>query len=157
MELNKIKELLTRFENGETSREEEKLLLEYFKSDNVPASLVHYKSLFSYIDNQRRITASKEFHLPREKPKYNYAWTSIAAVILVAIGLFFYSENPFRSLSKNDLGTISDKELALQKTKETLKMVSSYMNEGKADLVYLKEFNKTASKIIEIDKTRNHE
>ncbi len=30
-------------------------------------------------------------------------------------------------------------------------MVSQIMNEGKSDLIYLKEFNKTKDKIIQID------
>ena len=79
-----------------------------------------------------------------------YAWTSIAAILIVALGIFFFNDNS-RSLNDNDLGTITEEEMALEKAKETLAMVSQIMNEGKSDLVYLKEFNNTKNKIIQID------
>ncbi|CAL66063.1 hypothetical protein [Christiangramia forsetii] len=148
MELDNIEKLLNRYDEGETSLKEEKLLREYFSNEDVPEHLMSYKLMFAFSAKQ----AEETFE---EKPKINsaknrYAWTSIAAILIVALGIFFYSDSS-RMLNNNDLGTISDEELALQKTKETLNMVSQFMNEGKSDLVYLKEFNNTKNKIIEID------
>ncbi len=148
MELSKIEKLLERYDEGETSLAEEKLLRDYFLSNKVAPHLSSYKLMFMYSSNQ------KEQGL-EETPKINsskstFAWTSIAAILVVALGLYFYNDSS-GSLSQNDLGTISDEELALQKTKETLNMVSQFMNEGTADLVYLKEFNNTKNKIIQLD------
>ncbi|MBT8295549.1 MAG: hypothetical protein KJO51_03965, partial [Gramella sp.] len=85
------------------------------------------------------------------KSKNNrYIWSSIAAIFIVAMGIFYFNDNS-RSLNENDLGTITEEEVALEKAKETLAMVSQIMNEGKSDLVYLKEFNNTKNKIIQID------
>ncbi len=92
------------------------------------------------LENKPEVSSKKNWH----------TWTSIAAILIVALGIFFYNDSS-RMLNQNDLGTISDEELALQKTKETLNMVSQFMNEGKSDLVYLKEFNNTKNKIIQID------
>ena len=54
-------------------------------------------------------------------------------------------------MSDSNLGTIQDKEEALQKSMEALKMVSELMNEGKEDLIYLKEFNNTKNKFIKTE------
>ena len=148
MELDKIERLLERYDEGETTLAEEKALREYFSTEDVPEHLKSYQLMFKFSSLQ----AHKGFDKKTEVNSGNsrYAWTSIAAILIVALGLFFFN-NPSGSLNKNDLGTITDEEIALQKTKETLNMVSQFMNEGKSDLVYLKEFNNTKNKIIEID------
>lgn len=148
MELDKIEKLLERYDEGETSLSEEKLLREYFLNAEVPEHLKSYQLMFMFSAKQ----AEKTFeNMPKVSSKRNwYTWSSIAAILIVALGIFFFNDSS-RMLNEKDLGTISDEELALQKTKETLNMVSQIMNEGKSDLVYLKEFNKTTNKIIEID------
>ncbi|MCB7479928.1 hypothetical protein [Christiangramia sediminis] len=148
MELDKIERLLERYDEGETSLAEEKLLREYFLNEEVPEHLMSYKLMFMFSAKQVEETFEK-------KTKVNstnnwYTWSSIAAILIIALGIFFFNDSS-RTLNESDLGTISDEELALQKTKETLNMVSQFMNEGKSDLVYLKEFNKTTNRIIEID------
>lgn len=149
MELSKIEKLLERYDEGETSLAEERTLREYFQSKNVPEHLRSYQMIFSFAENQRKETFKEVPQIESKRTNW-YTWTSIAAIIIVALGIFFFNDSS-RNLNQNDLGTISDEELALQKTKETLSMVSQIMNEGKSDLVYLKEFNNTKNKIIEID------
>jgi len=148
MELDKIEKLLERYDEGETSLAEEKLLREYFLKEEVPEHLMSYKLMFMFSAKQVEETFEK-------KSKVNstnnwYTWSSIAAILIIALGIFFFNDSA-QTLNESDLGTISDEELALQKTKETLNMVSQFMNEGKSDLVYLKEFNNTTNRIIEID------
>ncbi|SDR85526.1 hypothetical protein [Gramella sp. MAR_2010_147] len=148
MELNRIEKLLERYEEGETSLAEENLLRDYFLNEDVPEHLISYKLMFTFSAKQSKKTFEQK---PKVKSgKSRYAWTSIAAILIVALGIFFFNDSS-RMLKDGDLGTISDEEMALQKTKETLNMVSQFMNEGKSDLVYLKEFNNTKNKIIEID------
>lgn len=148
MELDKIEKLIHRYDEGETSLSEERILQEYFLNEEVPEHLKSYQLIFKFSANQAEKTLESK---PEVSSKKNwYTWSSIAAILIVALGLFFFNDSS-RMLNENDLGTISDEELALQKTKETLNMVSQIMNEGKSDLVYLKEFNKTTNKIIQID------
>ena len=52
------------------------------------------------------------------------------------------------SLKNDNLGTIEDPEQAYLKTKETLKMIAEVFNDGREDLEYLDEFNKTKDKFI---------
>ncbi|HKJ48831.1 MAG TPA: hypothetical protein VJ973_07060 [Christiangramia sp.] len=149
MELSKIEKLLERYDEGETSLAEEKLLREYFLRNEIPEHLKSYQLMFMFSNKQANEKLPEE---PEVKSTNNnwYAWTSIAAILIVALGIFFFNDNS-RSLNDNDLGTITEEEMALEKAKETLAMVSQIMNEGKSDLVYLKEFNNTKNKIIQID------
>ncbi|MCG9972630.1 hypothetical protein [Christiangramia crocea] len=151
MESGKIEKLLERYDEGKTSLAEENILREYFLNGEVPEHLRSYQLIFMFSAKQKNETMERSPWVRSAGTKRNwYSWTSIAAILIVALGVFFFNDSS-RELNENDLGTISDEELALEKTKETLNMVSQFMNEGKADLVYLKEFNKTKNKIIQID------
>ena len=148
MELSKIEKLLERYDEGKTSLAEEKLLREYFLSNDIPENLRSYQLMFMFSNKQ----VNEKLPEQSEEKSTNkwYIWTSIAAIFIVAMGVFFFNDNS-RNLNENDLGTITEEEIALEKAKETLAMVSQFMNEGKSDLVYLKEFNNTKNKIIQID------
>lgn len=148
MELNKIEKLLERYDEGETSLREEELLRDYFLNEEVPAHLSSYKLMFTFSSNQRKEVFTEEPELKTEKTD-RFTWASIAAILIVAVGLFFFN-NSGEALNQNDLGTIDDQE-SLERTREALVMVSRLMNEGTSDLKYLKEFNNTKNKIIEIN------
>ena len=92
----------------------------------------------------------REVQLPSQTKGNKYLWTAIAASIIVIVGLFFFQNKPME-MNHSDLGTVQDKEEALQKSMEALKMVSELMNEGKEDLIYLKEFNNTKDKFIKTE------
>lgn len=150
MESGKIEKLIEKYEDGRTSLAEENLLREYFLKEEVPPHLQSYQLMFAFATQQ------KEKKMEEKPPQvgersYRFTWASVAAVLIVVLGIFFFFQNQSSSLNQKDLGTITDEEMALQKTKETLYMVSQFMNEGSSDLVYLKEFNNTQNKIIEID------
>ena len=148
MELTKIEKLLERYDEGEASLAEEKILREYFLNNRVPEHLSSYKMMFMFSAKQSNQTLQETPRIKTTRTNW-YAWSSIAAILIVALGLFFF--NDANQMNQNDLGTITDEEIALEKTKETLTMISQIMNEGKSDLVYLKEFNNTKNKIIQID------
>lgn len=150
MELDKIERLLAKYDEGETTLAEERVLSEYFANEEVPEHLTAYKLMFAFSAEQKNQRFNNEPKIKESGKNNHFAWTSIAAILIVALGIFYFNDSS-QKLNENDLGTISDEELALQKTKETLNMVSQIMNEGTADLVYLKEFNKTTDKIIQID------
>ena len=68
---------------------------------------------------------------------------AIAASIVILLGVVLN-----QNTNINEFGTYEDPELAMQKTKEALEMVSRYMNTGTEDLGYLQEFNSTKNKIV---------
>lgn len=150
MELQKIRELLEKYDAGETSLVEENALREYFQNNEVPADLKSYGVLFSFSEKTRTQKMQREVELPSQTKGNKYLWTAIAASIIVIVGLFFFQNKPME-MNHSDLGTVQDKEEALQKSMEALKMVSELMNEGKEDLIYLKEFNNTKDKFIKTE------
>ena len=150
MELNKIERLLSRYEEGETTLAEEKELRKYFSQEEIPEHLEAYALLFKFQSQQIKTTFTENEPIELERKNYRFAWTSIAAVIIVALGLFYFNQSQ-PSLTTTEMSSVTEQEQALEKTKQTLKMVSAIMNEGTSDLVYLQEFNKTKNQIIELN------
>lgn len=147
MELHKLESLLKRYDDGETSLEEEKLLKKYFHSENVPNHLKEYEVIFNFSEEEKKIHHPGKFKLKSDRKWYA---VGIAASILIAVGVFTFQENEQQNLSQNELGTIETPEEAYYKAKEALQMVAQIMNNGKEELVYLNEFNKTKNQIIKI-------
>lgn len=148
MEWDKLEKLLARYDEGETSLAEEQELREYFSTNEIPEELYAYKLMFAYASREKKETFEAENSVKTSKAKY--AWTSIAAMIAIMLGIYFFNDHS-GTMQEQQVASLSEEEMALEQTKETLKMVSEFMNEGTADLVYLKEFNNTKNKIIQLD------
>ena len=150
MELQKIKDLLEKYDAGETSLAEEQQLRKYFERNEVSENLKPYQLMFAFSAKENQESYDREINLPANKQENRYLWTAIAASIILVIGLFFFQNKPLE-MNDKDVSTIQDREEALQKSMEALKMVSEIMNEGKQDLKYLKEFNNTKNKFIKTE------
>jgi len=151
MELNNLRALLRKYEEGETNLNEEKILKQYFTTlelEDVPEEFLEYKKLFSFSIASKKVEYSKELRLYRSSSKKNWIYTGAAASILLVIGLLFFNDFNNQSLNGENLGTIESPEQAYKKTKETLQMVANVFNDGREDLQYLEEFNKTKNKFI---------
>lgn len=142
MELKKIEKLIEKYLNAETTLQEEEQLREYFGSRKVAPHLEEYIAIFGYFGLAKEENYSGKLHLEPGKNKV-YAWVGIAVSILLMAGVFLQEPD-----QNSEFGSYEDPEIALQKTKETLEMVSKYMNTGKEDLVYLKEFNHTKNRFL---------
>ena len=146
MELTKIESLLIKYEEGETSLQEEKFLKEYFTSEETPDHLKEYRALFNFSVKEKEIIYPKEVKI--KSGKKSYAFIGIAASIILAIGVFTFQYDEQSSLSESELGTIENPEEAFLKTKEALQMVAEVLNNGQEELQYVEEFNNTTSKYI---------
>ncbi|MDT0678042.1 hypothetical protein [Autumnicola musiva] len=149
MELGKVEKLIKKYEEGKTSLAEEQQIKNYFSHHDVPAHLEPYGWMFNYTAAAKTETFHREIPPVGKSQKKNYLWMSIAATIVLAIGIFIYQEKDNNS-GLNKMGMTSEQEMAYNQAKQTLLMVSGYMNEGKEELVYIKEFNKTANKYINL-------
>ncbi len=147
MELNDLRILLQKYEEGETSLQEERDLKKYFSSEEVPKEFIAYKSIFNFSVESRKIEFSKDSQL-KSTPKRKWAYAGVAASILIIMSFLFYDDLTNKKLEDQNLGTIEDPEQAYLKTKETLQMVADVFSDGREDLKYLKEFNKTKNKFI---------
>lgn len=146
MELDKIEALLGKYEEGNTSLEEENLLREYFTSQDIPAHLKSYKIIFRYSALEKTSTYPLDVKVGGGKRKRGFI--GIAASILIAIGLFTAVYNQPVELEQQHLGTIEDPEEAYLQAKATLLMVSQAFNSGAEELGYVEEFSKAKNKYI---------
>lgn len=149
MELNNLRKLLQKYEEGNTSLEEERDLQIYFSTKEIPEEFLVYRNIFKFKEKAKEVEYSKEIQLDTSR-KRKWAYVGIAASILLIMSFLFFSEVSNKKMETQNLGTIEDPEEAYLKTKETLQMVANVFNEGRDDLEYLNEFNKTKNKIITI-------
>ncbi|MFV0419708.1 MAG: hypothetical protein ACK5KT_13385 [Dysgonomonas sp.] len=89
MNMKNIDELLEKYFEGETSIEEEKLLRNYFRQENIDEQHKIYAPLFNFFSEER-----KEIAIEKKRKKTPlYTWIGIAASIALLIGVraFFYA------------------------------------------------------------------
>jgi hypothetical protein len=145
MELNRIETILEKYFQGETSISEEKELKNYFSSSDVAQHLEQYKPLFGYFSEAK----AQEFKqtVPLQAKKRNVAWLSIAASVVVLLGIstFTYLHQP---REPNDLGTYDSPEAAFEATQKALSMLSKNVNVGIESVSYINEFQNSKELIF---------
>lgn len=148
-----IEKLLEKYDNGETSLQEEQQLRAYFSQEDVAPHLESYKVMFQFFANTKQETFTKDVPLytdnfREKKPSYIYQWISAAAVIVIMFGIFmqFNNDEPktFDDLTK-------EQQLAYNNTKEAFSLLSSKFNEGTSNVSVLgivgDQFDKGAEKV----------
>jgi len=148
MELQKIETLLERYMEGETSITEDQVLRDYFKNGQIAPQFEMYTSLFGYFESAKKEQYAGTFNLETTKTRTTLykTWLAVAASVVLLGTVFWYGNS--NKVSQNDLGTYEDPEIALQKTKDILNLVSFYMNEGNDELDYINEIEKTKNKLV---------
>lgn len=151
MELNKIEDILEKYFQGETSIAEENQLKEYFSSPNVAQHLEQYKPMFGYFSQAKEQKSTYE--IPLQSKKRNVAWLSIAASVVVLLGIgtyFFMSEQKEATAvaSQTELGTYDNPEEALKATQKALALLSNNVNVGIESVQYIKEYEQSKNKIF---------
>jgi hypothetical protein len=137
MESNRIEIILEKYFQGETSSAEEIELKKYFSSPDVAQHLEHYKPLFVYFSEAKE---QKSLHeLPLQTKKRNVMWLSIAASVVVLLGIstFTYFHSP---TEKEDLGTYENPEAAFAATQKALSLLSENVNVGIESVEYINEY-----------------
>jgi hypothetical protein len=139
MELNKIEILLEKYFQGETSIAEENELRNYFSSLDVAQHLEQYKPMFGYFPLAKEQMLQQE--IPRQSKKRDVTWLSIAASVVVLLGIgtyVFYNYDAAKE--QQDLGTYDDPEVAMRATQKALALLSSHVNVGIESVYYIKEY-----------------
>ncbi|OIV44069.1 hypothetical protein [Flavobacterium johnsoniae] len=153
MELDKIENILEKYFQGETTIAEENQLKEYFSSSDVAQHLEQYKPFFGYFSQvkQQKSTQELSFSEPRKK-KRNAAWLSIAAsvVVLLGIGTYYFAseKSAAPAVAQSELGTYDDPEEALAATQKALALLSNNVNVGIESVQYIKEYEQSKNKIF---------
>jgi len=147
MEFNntKIEKLIAKYNEANTTLDEEQYLQQYFTTQQVAPHLMPYKMLFGYYKQVKKEEVAKAISLPHKK--INYRWLSIAAAFILAVG--FYAQYTFINTKKQD----EEVRLAYQQTKMALQLLSINLNNGTEKVSYLSNFEKTTNQIF---KTNNN-
>ena len=142
MELTNIEKLIEKYENAETSLQEEQELKDYFQQKDIPDHLFEYKALFNYFDESSTERYTKT--IPLKTRKTNWKWISAAAAVLLLFGV--YSLKFSDSISKKER---QEAEFALLETKKAFQLISQKLNKGEhVAFAGLQEFNKAQNKIF---------
>ncbi|TRX36430.1 hypothetical protein FNW52_07390 [Flavobacterium sp. ZT3R18] len=145
MEFNKMEALLEKYFEGETSIAEENVLKDYFSSSNVAEHLEQYRPLFGYFAESKEQKLTNDVALISKKQKV--AWLSIAASIVMMLGIGTYSYFNVNTVKENqELGTYDDPEEALEATQKALAMLSDNVNVGIEGVQYLQVYEVTKNK-----------
>jgi hypothetical protein len=151
MESNQIKQLVHKYLAGESSRKEETILKDYFSLENIDVTLQEYQPMFNYFTKEKDLKSSQELPelLTLEEKKKTRTWISIAASVVVLLGVGTYLFSPLEnSKSEKNLGTYDDPEVAFKETQKALAMLSNHVNSGVEGMRYIQEFEKTKNKIF---------
>lgn len=149
MELTRIEIILEKYFQGETSVLEEKELKNYFDSSYVAPHLDQYQSFFGYFSK----AATQEFNqtISLKAKKSNFGWLSIAASVVVLLGIstYTYLHHPE---STDDLGTYESPEAAFEATQKALALLSKKVNVGIESVSYINEFQNSKDLIFKQNK-----
>lgn len=147
MELDKIERILEKYFEGETSIVEEKELKDYFASSNVAQHLEHYKPLFGYFSQAKQEQYKTVIPLQTTKRKIAN-WISIAAAVIVLLGVGTFTFMNYNTTKSQDLGTYDDPEVAFRETQKALALISKHVNTGIESVGYINEYEQSKNKIF---------
>jgi hypothetical protein len=147
MESVKIENLLEKYFQGETSIAEENELRNYFSSMDVAQHLEQYKPIFGYFSLAKEHQFTPE--IPPQSKKRNVAWISIAASVVVLLGIGTYAYYSADIVDKSqDLGTYDDPEEAFRATQKALSLLSDNVNVGIESVQYIQEYQTAKEKVF---------
>lgn len=158
MVLNSIEKLLEKYDNAETTLQEEAQLRAYFASNDVAPHLESYKSLFVYFANTQQEAFTKDVPLNTKKKSNFYQWISVAAAAVIMLGIMLpqmwnsskYSEEEIEmyNKTKNALAFMSSNFNEGASSLNVLEMASNNFNAGMYKANFIKEFGKTINKFL---------
>ncbi|MFM2212780.1 MAG: hypothetical protein RL427_43 [Bacteroidota bacterium] len=147
MALDNIEKLVTKYFEAETSIAEEKELKAYFSSSDVAPHLEQYKSLFGYAVHAKQEQYIASVPLKNKKGAGMYG-LSIAATVIVLLGVSLFTFNQNKQPDAADLGTYNDPEVALKETQKALAMISEHVNKGIGSMSYLAVYEQSKNRIF---------
>jgi hypothetical protein len=164
MEPERIQDLLAEFYEGNTSREEEALLMDFFMHSDLPEGMEADRMLFlSLADAANEEIPDKDFDEkiiallsePEEKKAivkmkgFIYSVSGIAASILLLLGMYFFIAERQSDviISEYSEYTIDEAQLAYEEARNALLLISHVMNTGTRELEPLSRISDAAGEL----------
>jgi len=147
MELDRVEALLEKYFEGETTIAEENELKIYFSSAAVAIHLQQYQPLFDYYTSEKNQNFQGKLVVPKSKKK-PFIWISIAASVVVLLGVGIYAFNDMNNNRNQDLGTYDNPEEAFKETQKALAMLSNNVNVGIESIQYVENYENTRDQIF---------
>ena len=148
MALDRIEILIEKYFEGETSIAEEKELKAYFSSSDVAQHLEQYKPVFGYFSQAKQEQFTASIPLKSGRKQKRLAWLSVAASVLVMLGIGFFAYQNTSEPNQENLGVIDDPEIAFRETQKALALISKHVNAGIESVNYLGEYQQSKNKIF---------
>ena len=146
MELNKIEKLLEKYFEGETTISEEKELKTYFLSNEVVQHLKQYQSLFGYFTHEKEVKFVPKIVLKPTKKRHYLISIAASVVVFLGIGTYIYFNES--TVNSNDLGTYDTPEEAFEATQKALSLLSNNLQFGIESVGYINEYESTKNIIF---------
>lgn len=148
MALDRIEILIEKYFEGETSIAEEKELKAYFSSSDVAQHLEQYKPVFGYFSQAKQEQFTASIPLKSGRKQKRLAWLSVAASVVVMLGIGFFAYQNTSEPTQENLGVIDDPEIAFKETQKALALISKHVNTGIESVNYLGEYQQSKNKIF---------
>jgi hypothetical protein len=148
MALDRIEKLVEKYFEGETSIAEEKELKAYFSSSDVAQHLEQYKPVFGYFSQAKQEQFTATISLKSKRKQKRLAWLSVAAAVVVMVGIGFFAYQNSSEPTQENLGVINDPEIAFRETQKALALISRHVNTGIESVNYLGEYQQSKNKIF---------
>lgn len=148
MALDRIERLIDKYFEGETSIAEEKELKAYFSSSDVAQHLEQYKPVFGYFSQAKQEQFTPSIPLKSGKIQKRLAWLSVAASLVVMLGIGFFAYQNTSDPNQENLGVIDDPEIAFRETQKALALISKHVNTGIESVNCLGEYQQSKNKIF---------
>lgn len=165
-----MKFLLEKYFNGESSIEEEEIILAYFSGEDIDPELLAEKEYFDFLNNEKKLLLAQEdisekiwetIEKREIKPtinlfqftKFSKVVLAIAASIVITIVSVTLIKYEFTSKKNQQLfsDTYSDPEIAYQEAKKAMLYISEKLNKGTDPMQSLKSFNEGTENLGLID------
>ena len=163
MEPNKIKQLLEKYYDGNTSTEEDQLLKDYFRNESVPAEFEVDRQLFLYTASEAdtlplnsQLEQKLETWIDQQESKetktrkifWGYRIAGIAAMFAIVITCYLTFFQPKNRIAVKDMkDTYNNPELAYAEAKRALLFVSQQLNRGTEQLEQVSKLNTGMNKL----------
>ncbi len=143
MELKQVHKYVYLYFAGQTTREQEVILKDYFTQPVVDANLVQFKPYFEAIADERRQNYKGKLAV---KPASKTNWRRAVAIAAIAIFGFFMTQ-----INSTQAIQPIPEEIVFEEFKAHMYFVSQKLNKCHEGLAHIGTFNQATNKFINTD------